>query len=495
MTTPRSISHRLRAALQAHAAAGRTALVGPFGAVSYAQLAHDIDAAAAAAHGWGLQRGDLVGMVARKTPEAIAGFFGLMQAGGCPGFMEPGLAAEAVAGRMQAVGMQWLVVEEAGMGERMQALVPGLRCIALAALCGDAAWIDDGLAPDDRAQILFTSGSTGTSKGVLQPHRGLDRNANGVIAHTRITPSDRLLHVMPVHHTNGVNNQLIAPFLCGAQVVLIERFRAQDCVQQLRDYAPTYLTGVPTMYARMLPYLGEGERFPSLRFLRCGSAPITATLQEQIERAFGVELLVSYGLSEATCTSTMNPPGARRIGSIGTVLEGQQVRLFKPGTDEVVSDGEGEIRIGGDILMLGYIGTDAAQPIEHGWLLTGDLGRFDDDGYLSITGRIKDVIIRGGENISPALIEAELSRHPSVAECCVVGVPDADLGEVPFAYVVLRAGTGDIGQDELAALIRARLARAYVPAGIRFIDALPTNGVGKVDRRRLSQARQIEDAA
>ncbi|SEK52124.1 Acyl-CoA synthetase (AMP-forming)/AMP-acid ligase II [Pseudoxanthomonas sp. GM95] len=495
MSTVQSISHRLRSALQAHAAAGHTALIGPFGEVSYAQLARDIDAAAAAAHDHGLQRGELVGLVTRKTPEAIAAFFGLMQAGGCPGFMEPGLALDAAAERMLAVGMLRLVVEDAEAGAQLQALVPGLQVIALEALSGDGSWIDDGLSPDDRAQILFTSGSTGKSKGVLQPHRGLDSNASGVIAHTQITPDDRLLHAMPVHHTNGVNNQLIAPFLCGAQVVLIERFRAEDCVQQLRDYAPTYLTGVPTMYARMLPFLKEGERFPSLRFLRCGSAPITPALQVQIEEAFGVQLLVSYGLSEATCTSTMNPPGARRIGSIGTVLEGQVVKLFKPGTDEVVDRGEGEIRIGGEALMLGYIGTDAAQPIERGWLLTGDLGRFDEDGYLSITGRIKDVIIRGGENISPALIEAELSRHASVAECCVVGLPHHDLGEVPVAFVVLDPSAPAVDADALQGLIRQKLARTYVPQEIHFLKTLPVNGVGKVDRRALQRRFEVAPKA
>ncbi|WCE05077.1 class I adenylate-forming enzyme family protein [Pseudoxanthomonas sp. JBR18] len=485
MSSAQSLSHLLRDALRTHAQAGLAALIGPFGEVSYAQLARHVDAAAAAAHAWGLRRGELVGVIARKTPESVATFFGLMQAGGCAGFMEPGLAMDAIAERMQSVGMQRLVVEHADDGAQLQKAIPGLQVIALEAMASEGAWIDDGLAPGDAAQILFTSGSTGKSKGVLQPHRGLLANARGVIAHTGITRNDRLLHVMPVHHTNGVNNQLIAPLLCGAQVVLIERFRAEDCVQQLRDYAPTYLTGVPTMYARMLPLLREGERFPSLRFLRCGSAPITSALQEQIEQAFGVELLVSYGLSEATCTSTMNPPGARRIGSIGTVLEGQVVRLFKPGTEEVVTEGEGEIRIGGDALMLGYIGTEAAQPIEHGWLLTGDLGRFDAEGYLSITGRIKDVIIRGGENLSPALIEGELSRHPAVAECCVVGMPHHDLGEVPVAFVVLDPSAPAVTSETLQDLIREKLARAYVPAEVKFLTTLPVNGVGKVDRKAL----------
>ena len=222
------------------------------------------------------------------------------------------------------------------------------------------------------------------------------------------------------------------------------------------------MTGVPTIYARMLPHLTPGERFPSLRFLRCGSAPITPTLHQQIEEAFGVPLVVSYGLSEATCTSTMNPPDGRRIGTIGTVLAGQDVRLFDPVTNtEVAQGGEGEIRIGGPALMAGYLGS-AEQPIVDGWLRTGDLGRFDEDGFLTITGRIKDVIIRGGENISPALIERHLATHPTVRDCCVVGAPDADLGEVPVAFVVLegRRGTRRARPEG----VRERLARSHLRA-------------------------------
>lgn len=145
--------------------------------------------------------------------------------------------------------------------------------------------------------------------------------------------------------------------------------------------------------------------------------------------------------------------------------------------------------------MLGYIGTDAAQPIEGGWLLTGDLGRFDEDGYLSITGRIKDVIIRGGENISPALIEAELSRHPSVAECCVVGMPHHDLGEVPVAFLVLDPSAPAVDADALQGLIRQKLARAYVPQEIHFLKTLPVNGVGKVDRRALQRRFEVAPQA
>ena len=253
----------------------------------------------------------------------------------------------------------------------------------------------------------------------------------------------------------------------------------------------TYLTGVPTMYSRMLPHLRDPERRRSLRFLRCGSAPISVPLHQRIEAAFGVPLVVSYGLSEATCTSTMNPPGARRIGSVGTVLPGQQVRLLRPGTDEAVPDGaEGEVCIGGAGVMTGYVDGSSAAVIRDGWLRSGDLGRFDADGYLFITGRLKDVIIRGGENLSPRAIESVLERHPAVDSCCVVGEPHSELGEVPVAFVQPREGAAP-GAAELDALVAGQLSRAHVPARIHLVDALPENAVGKVDRAAL--ARRIRE--
>ena len=480
--TPDSISARLRAAIADHAEAGRTALSGSE-TVSYAELGARIDAAAGAVRDWGVARGDRVGLIAPKGAAAIATYFGAMQAGACVCFLEPGLAPEVVAEQAALVGMRHLIVAEASAGHVAGPVLAELDVRALDSLGGATAFAA-AIGPRDEAMLLFTSGSTGRPKGVLLRHEGLICNAAGVLCHTGTGPADRLLHVMPLHHTNGVNNQLIVPLLAGAEIVLMERFQAEAAFDRLRSGGITYMTGVPTIYARMLPLLRPEERFPDLRFLRCGSAPITPTLHQQIEDAFGVPLLVSYGLSEATCTSTMNPPGRRRIGTIGTVLEGQTVDLFDPVTDRPVEAGrEGEIRIAGPALMAGYLGS-ADQPIVDGWLRTGDLGRFDVDGFLSITGRIKDVIIRGGENISPALIERQLAAHPAIRDCCVVGAPDGDLGEVPVAFVVLREGEG-LDEPGLKDFVRGSLARIYVPAQIRRLDVLPVNGVGKTDRKAL----------
>jgi acyl-CoA synthetase (AMP-forming)/AMP-acid ligase II len=483
----KSLSHLLREAIAEHAAAGRTALIGTFGEISYAYLGELIDGFAAAARTWDIARGDLVGISTARTPDSIALLFGLMQAGACPCVMEPRLTTGNVLLRMRAVGMKRLVVdrENAALGAEVAwaGMTVGMAAIKRARRSGKVVEPVPGL--EDLAMMQFTSGSTGQPKGVLLTHANLLCNARGVIEHTSVTPADRLLHLMPLHHTNGINNQLVVPFIAGATVAFVEKFRAEEIESLIARHRITYMTGVPTMYARIIPHLQVPRRLASLRFLRCGSAPISVALHEQIEAAFGVPLVVSYGLSEATCTSTMNPPGARRVGTVGTVLAGQTVKLLKAGsTQEVPAGTEGEICISGPALMAKYIGAGGEQPIKDGWLRSGDLGRFDAEDYLEITGRIKDVIIRGGENISPQQVEGVLSQHPAVRACCVIGGPHADLGEVPVAFVILNRGA-TASAAELQALVGGRLSRMYIPAEVRFVAALPESSVGKVDRRAL----------
>ena len=487
--------------------------------MSYAGLREGIERVANALHD--LARGEIVGLLGSRSPETVAGFFGIMQAGGCPCIVDPRGPVDAVRARLDAArpGSVCLQGEHETMAPALAGA--GIHTRPLSRLAAEpsprgaagagartagapgtppasaTAGLPGGRRPPltttDPAMVQLTSGSTGEAKGVVLTHGNLICNARGVVSRTGITPADRLLHLMPLHHTNGVNNQLIAPLLAGATVVLADRFRAEAVEDQIAEYGVTYLTGVPTMYSRMLPHLRDPGRRRSLRCLRCGSAPISIALHERIEAAFGVPLVVSYGLSEATCTSTMNPPAARRIGSVGTVLPGQQVRLLRPGSAEAVPDGaEGEVCIAGASVMKGYVDGSPAAVLRDGWLRSGDLGRFDADGYLFITGRLKDVIVRGGENLSPRAIENRLERHPAVESCCVVGEPHADLGEVPVAFVQPRADASpDAG--ELSALVAGQLSRAHVPARFHFVDALPENAVGKVDRAAL--ARRTRDGA
>ncbi|HTJ98028.1 MAG TPA: class I adenylate-forming enzyme family protein [Bordetella sp.] len=497
----------------------RPALIHERETLTYGELAEQVSGVSRWLRGRGVRRGEFIGLAMERSPAQVLALLGALAAGACPCPLEPRISAEETRRRVSTVGVGWMLYDPAH-GELAAAcgLLPpqlldwnarGLNVAAAVHTDGvytDAAagphadgW-DTDVLPGDPALLLFTSGSTGQPKGVLLNHRGLLCNARGVAAHTGLQPDDRLLHVMPLHHTNAVNNQILAPLYAGAAVALGGRFRAENMPDLMARHAPTIITGVPTMYARMLDLSFDAADLARLRFARCGSAPITEALHRRIEDFLGCPLIVSYGLSEATCTSTMNPPHARRIGTVGTVLPGQ--RVFLRGADGgVAAPGtEGEICICGDNLMTGYIGatqrglddgTERGSGAGDSVLRTGDLGRFDADGYLSITGRIKDVIIRGGENISPSLIERALAALPGVAACAVVGGPHADLGEVPVAFVVGRNG-GAMDEASLRGEMLRALGRIYVPDRFIAVDALPENAVGKVDRNALAARLRAE---
>ncbi len=482
--------------------AARAAIVTADETVTYGALHQRVGRAASALRAAGVQRGDYVAVAMARSPAQLVAILGAMAAGACPCPLEPRLAHEETARRVAAVGLRWMLFDDEHAAMAQASGLADARLLPAAGLArGEAAWPAVAPGPREPGLLLFTSGSTGHPKGVLLSHGGLMNNARGVLAHTGLTPADRLLHVMPLHHTNALNNQVFAPLLAGACVALAGRFRAEDMPGLLQAWRPTIMTGVPTMYARMLDLPFDPASLAGLRFARCGSAPITEALHRRIEAFLGCPLIVSYGLSEATCTSTMNPPGARRIGSVGTVLAGQRVTLRLPDGREAPAGGEGEICIEGGSLMLGYLGVaQESAPAAPVRLATGDLGRFDADGYLTITGRIKDVIIRGGENISPALIEGVVTAMAGVAACCVVGAPDDDLGEVPVAFVQ-RAGGQDAAQAAAApqapairAEVLARLGRIYVPKAVCWVDRLPENAVGKVDRKALAQRAAALDA-
>ncbi|MFF7399678.1 class I adenylate-forming enzyme family protein [Achromobacter sp. NPDC008082] len=484
--------------------AARPAIVTADETLTYTGLHRRVGHIAAGLQAAGVTPGSYVAIAMERSLDQVLMILGVMVAGACPCPLEPRLSVEETARRVTAVGLTWMVHDDANTATAQASGLGQSRRLDAKHV---AQWSDAGAglgadpAPDAPGLLLFTSGSTGNPKGVLLSHRGLANNARGVLAHTALTPSDRLLHVMPLHHTNALNNQIFAPLLAGASVALAGRFRADDMPGLLRAFAPTIITGVPTMYARMLELEFDAQSLAGLRFARCGSAPITEALHRRIEAFLGCPLVVSYGLSEATCTSTMNPPAARRVGTVGTVLAGQRVTLRLPDGTEAARGGEGEICIAGDSLMLGYLGVDNGEDGAPQLLHTGDLGRFDDDGYLSITGRIKDVIIRGGENLSPALIEGVVTGLPFVAACCVVGAPDEDLGEVPVIFVQ-RKGDAPEGADEgadegvdegadegaqIQASVLAGLGRIYVPRDVLWVDRLPENAVGKVDRKALAQ--------
>ena len=340
------------------------------------------------------------------------------------------------------------------------------------------------------ALLIYTSGSTGRPKGVMLDHANLEAMSRQTVAAFGLTATDHALTVLPLFHVNSIITGFLAPLTVGGRLTVLERFSVESFASALKTHRPTFFSAVPAIYARLLEYAGNhGIETRSLRFAICGAAPMSPELLTQAERGLGIPILEGYGLTEGTCASTINPlHGQRRPGTVGLPLPGQRVAIMDE-TGQILAPGEvGEIVITGPTVMRGYYGRpeETAQTIRDGWLHTSDIGALDHDGYLRILGRLKDMIIRGGENLYPAEIERHLETHPAIKESAVVGAPDEVLGEVPVAYLVVEA-EADLSHEQLQTHCRTGLTKIKVPTAFIEVPQLPRNAMGKIDKPQLRQ--------
>ncbi|QMU22102.1 class I adenylate-forming enzyme family protein [Gordonia rubripertincta] len=341
---------------------------------------------------------------------------------------------------------------------------------------------------DDDALLIYTSGSTGRPKGVRLCHGHLHHMGSAMAQHFSLTDRDHALLVLPLFHVNAICVSFLAPMLVGGQLSITGKFSPSRFFDDVARLKPTYFSAVPTIYALLVSQPGlTPDATASLRFAVCGAAPISKELLDRVEQAFGIPIVEGYGLTEGTCASACNPvDGVRKLGTVGPALPGQHIAIVDAAGAEVPTGEIGEVVISGPNVMRGYLNRpDAtASTIVDGRLHTGDVGRLDSDGYLTLVDRIKDMIIRGGENIYPKEIENALATHPGVLECAVVGAPDELYGELPVAFVVAYPDRNP-SAEELAAHIAGRLAKVKQPSVIHVVGELPRNPVGKIDKPAL----------
>jgi long-chain acyl-CoA synthetase len=347
--------------------------------------------------------------------------------------------------------------------------------------------------PAALALLIYTSGTTGKPKGVMLDHANLAAMCDMTRAGLGITAADHSLLILPLFHVNGIVVGTLTPLLAGGRVTVAGRFSPKTFFGLVERIRPTYFSAVPAIYA-MLTSMAEAATADtsSLRLVVCGAAPMPAELIARVEDVLGVVLVEGYGLSEGSCASTLNPyDGVRKPGTVGLPLPGQEVRVVDQIGNPVPQGERGEIVIRGANVMRGYLNRpeDTARTIVDGWLHTGDVGVFDEDGYLQIVDRIKDMIIRGGENIYPKEIETALYSHDGVLEAAVVGRRDDVLGEVVVAYLAVRPAPA-VTVEELEALCAERLAKYKRPVAIEILGELPKNAVGKIDKAALRELAQ-----
>ena len=466
--------------------------------LSYAQF---ISLAAQIAHvlrDTGLQPGDRVVVQAPKCVEMVALYAATLQAGGVflplnTAYMrdevayfvgdaqpkivvcDPG-SAKTLADLAQDAGATLLTLDAAGQGSLMDPAHD--KPTSFDTVARDA---------DDLAALLYTSGTTGRSKGAMLTHDNLLSNTRALTDLWQITDADTLIHALPIFHTHGLFVALNTSLYSGACVHFMPSFNIDAIIAAFPE--ATMLMGVPTFYTRLLADdRMTGEVTANMRLFISGSAPLLAETHIAFTQRTGHRILERYGMTE-TNMNTSNPyDGDRRAGTVGKPLSGVKVIVADPETGEALPQGEvGMIEVRGPNVFKGYWqmpDKTAAELRDTGYFITGDLGQFSEDGYLSIVGRSKDLIITGGYNVYPKEIEDVLNDIDGVMESAVFGTPDADFGEAIIAALVMEPGV-TANTDEVAEVVKDKLARFKHPRRYELLDELPRNTMGKVQKNVL----------
>jgi long-chain acyl-CoA synthetase len=338
------------------------------------------------------------------------------------------------------------------------------------------------------AALIYTSGTTGMPKGVILTHRNYAANAYSTGWSNKLDERTRCLCVLPLFHVNAQVVSVLMPIVVGGSVVLMGKFNPFGVLPMIEKYRPTMLSAVPTIYGMMLrmPKAAEHD-LSSIDFLVTGAAPMPEDIYRAVQKTFKKPMIAGYGLTEATCACAVGDYHDEiRWNSVGPALRYTSLRVVdREGLDLPVGE-VGEIWVAGPTVMKGYYKDPeaTAEVLQNGWLKTGDLGKIDEDGYVYIVARVKDVIIRGGQNIYPAQVEHVVAKIPGVEECSVVGVEDSVWGQEVLA-VIKPAAEHELTERSVVDFCRKRLAAYKCPKYVRFVDALPKTATGKVRKSEL----------
>lgn len=447
----------------------------------------------------GLKTGDRVAAQVEKSPDALALYAACVQAGLVFLPLNPAYTAAEVAYFVGNSGARLLVCapdNAEALGEVAAKVNARLETMdatgqgSLRTIAGLQSTTYETVArePDDLAALLYTSGTTGRSKGAMLSQQNLLSNARTLVDLWQFTDKDVLLHALPIFHTHGLFVASNVMLLSGGAMIFMPKLD----VDQLIKFMPraTSLMGVPTFYTRLLEHPGfTADLAAHMRLFISGSAPLLAETHSAFKARTGQAILERYGMTE-TNMNTSNPyDGARRAGTVGNPLPGVELRVTDPDSGTALPDGKiGMIEVRGPNVFQGYWEMPektAAELRSDGFFITGDLGLIDDQGYVQIVGRGKDLIISGGYNIYPKEIELLLDDQPGVLESAVIGVPHGDLGEAPLAVLV--RGTTDPDVDTITATLGEQLAQFKCPRKVVVVDALPRNTMGKVQKNLLRE--------
>jgi long-chain acyl-CoA synthetase len=446
--------------------------------------------------------GEVVALYLESGPELLASYLGALKAGAVPNVINATLKPEEVSRVVVDSGARVLVTDP----ERWSSLAPVRRELGVKQVLVTGAEGADGassfdaalaaasdrfetvdLDPGSLANLLYTSGTTGQPKGVMLTHRNILDNAREFSA-IHYGTDDRLLVAAPLFHCWGLINGVLGIFAAGGTALIIRRFRTEPVLDLIESARPTVLMAVPTMvnYMAKSPAIARRD-LSSLKFVLCAAAPMPGELIEVLRRDWKIGYAESYGLTETSPVITTTPFQALRPGSCGRAMGDTRLKVADPVGNPLPVGSVGELWAHGTAISAGYYHRPEATAqvfTSDGWFRTGDLVRMDEEGYVYIVDRAKDMINVGGSKVYPRDVEEVLHRHPAVADAVVIGVPDPDLGEVAKAFVVLKPGQSWTS-DEAIAYLRPVLASYKVPRTVEFVEAVLRSASGKALRRLL----------
>jgi acyl-CoA synthetase (AMP-forming)/AMP-acid ligase II len=472
--------------------------------LSYRGLRGQVETTVAALNSLGIGRNDPVAMVLPNGPEAAVAFLSIAS-GATTAPLNPAYTRDEFEFYLSDLSAKLLVVQQdadtpaVGAAERLSIPVATLRFdvsdpAGVFQLGGSTAAPRAGqlAASDDVALVLHTSGTTSRPKIVPLTHQNLCASAANIAASLALTRRDRCLNIMPLFHIHGLVAALLSSLQAGATVCCTRGFNALNFFAWLKEFRPTWYTAVPTMHQAILSRAARNEEIVDaarLRLIRSSSAPLPPQVMAALEETFDTPVIEAYGMTEAAHQLASNPlpPRARKAGSVGVAAGPELAIMDVEGT--LLPAGEaGEIVVRGANVTAGYQNNPAANAsaFTNGWLRTGDQGVIDTQGYLRITGRLKEIINRGGEKISPREVDEVLLDHPAVAQAVTFAIPHAKLGEDVAAALVLRQGV-DATEQDIRAFAAERLAGMKVPRQIVFLEEIPKGATGKLQRIGLAE--------
>jgi long-chain acyl-CoA synthetase len=476
--------------------------------VTYAQLWREARAYAAGLSELGVRPGDTVALLAPNVVDFPRAYYGALAAGAVVVPVHLLLTAQEAAYVLRDSRASLLVCH----GSQLAMGAAAAEAAGIAVVCVGSRPAGEGpqrledvsaavppapsyvsRSPEDTAVVFYTSGTTGEPKGALLTHFNLVMNATvNVVDANEALAGDIVLGCLPLFHTYGQTVAMNGTFRLGGTLVLLARFTGDAAIDLMLRERVNVFHGVPTMYIGLLEAAAGRERLPALRLAISGGASLPVAVLERVAALFDTTVFEGYGLSETSPTATTNQPQfGVRPGTIGHPIWGVEVEIARAEIEErieLLPAGElGEIVIRGHNIFAGYLGRPeaTAQAIVDGWFRSGDLGRKDEDGFITIVDRKKDLIIRSGFNVYPREVEEVLARHPAIVQVAVVGLPDGVHGEEVCAVVIVDKAAGELSEDELIAWSRERLGRHKYPRLVRFVDSLPLGPSHKVLKREL----------